>query len=164
MGSGAARVAAIVRIGTGILFLAEGYGKLTGRFVRGGFEEQAKEIAAKAWPFWSRFLHGVVLPHAAAVAWLVALGELAVGIGLLLGLWTRIAAFGGVLLVFSFLLGQSYVPGTSWDGWVTAGLTSKFAVLLLALIGAADTGRVWGMDGRARRGKKWRGAKADAVR
>lgn len=144
------RLAALIRMAAGVIFVAEGYSKATGDFVRGGFAAQAREIAAKAWPFWGRFLHGVVLPSAAAVAWLVALGELAVGLGLLVGLWTRVASCGGALLVLSFLLGQSYVPGGSWDRWVTAGLSSKFAILLLLLIGVADAGKVWGVDGRAR--------------
>jgi uncharacterized membrane protein YphA (DoxX/SURF4 family) len=154
MSLASARIAALVRMLTGVLFIAEGYGKVSGRFVHGGFAEQAREIATKAWPFWGRFLHDAVLPNAAAVAWVVALGELAVGIGLFLGLWTRVAALGGALLVLSFLLGQSYVPGGPWDGWVTAGLTSKFAVLLLVLIGMSDAGKVWGMDGRVRKGKR----------
>lgn len=153
----AGRVAALVRIATGALFVAEGYSKIAGDFVRGDFAGQAREIAAKGWPFWSRFLQGAVIPNASAVAWLVAAGELAVGIGLLLGLWTRAASAGGVLLVLSFLLGQSYAPGGSWDRWVTAGLVSKFAVLLLLLIAAADAGKEWGLDGRARSRKRIRG-------
>ena len=151
-----ARLAAAVRIATGVIFVAEGFSKITGKFVRGGFAEQARDIAAKAWPFWNRFLHGVVIPNASVVAWLIAAGELAAGLGLLLGFWTRVASFGGALLVVSFALGQTYVPGESWDRWVTAGLTSKFAVLLLLLLAAADAGRVFGIDGRARSGRRAR--------
>jgi thiosulfate dehydrogenase [quinone] large subunit len=157
MSAGPARAAAVVRIATGAIFVAEGYSKVAGPFVRGGFQSQAREIATKAWPLWSRFLHAVVIPNAPAIAWLVALAELAAGLGLVLGFWTRAAAFGGALLVLSFALGQSYVPGASWDGWVTAGLASKFALLLLTLIGLVDAGRVWGMDGRAKRPKGIRG-------
>ena len=152
-----ARAAAIVRILTGVIFAAEGYSKLVGPFVRGEFAAQAAEMAAKAWPFWSRFLHAVVLPGAPAFGWLVAIGEICVGLGLVAGLWTRVAAFGGAFLVLSFLLGQSYARGASWSGWVTAGLTSKFAILLLLLLGALDAGRVWGWDGRMRR----RGVRAE---
>jgi len=153
MGRAAERVAALVRIATGSLFLAGAYSKITGEFVRGGFASQATKIAAKSWPVWSRFLHSIVIPGAPAVAWLVAAGELAVGVGLLFGLWARAAALGGVLLVLTFLLGQSYVPGGSWADWVTAGLTSKFAILLLLLLATVDAGRVWGLDGRSRRRK-----------
>lgn len=143
-------MAAIVRILTGVIFVAEGYGKLTGAFVRGGFASQAGEIAQKAWPVWSGFLKTVVLPGAPAFGWLVAIGELAVGLGLVAGLWSRAASFGGALLVLSFLLGQSYVPGAAWEDWVTAGLSSKLAILLLVLLGVLDAGRVWGWDGRMR--------------
>ncbi len=145
---------AIVRVLTGVIFVAEGFSKLAGPFVHGGFASQATEMAGKAWPFWSRFLHAVVLPGALAFGWLVAIGELAVGLGLVAGLWTRAASFGGALLVLSFLLSQSYAPGAAWDGWIKAGLTSKFAILLLVLLGILDAGRVWGWDGwaRSRRG------------
>jgi thiosulfate dehydrogenase [quinone] large subunit len=48
-----------------------------------------------------------------AHAWLltglaIAFGELAVGMGVLLGLWTRVAALGGLLLSFSFFLTVSF--------------------------------------------------------
>jgi uncharacterized membrane protein YphA (DoxX/SURF4 family) len=157
MNLGPARGAALIRIATGAIFVAEGYSKITGPFVRGGFGKNAQEIAAKAWPVWGRFLHAVVIPNAAAVAWLVAAGELAVGLGLLAGVWTRWASAGGALLVLSFLLGQFYVPGGSWSDWVTAGLPSKFAILLLCLIGLVDAGRVWGLDGRRKGRKGFRG-------
>src|SRR5512132_1335599 len=106
--SGGARLAALVRIATGLIFIAEGVGKILGEFVRGGFARQAKEMLSQAWPFWAGFLRSVVLPHAAVFAWVIAIGELALGIGLLVGLWTRAAAAGGVLLMLSILLSQSY--------------------------------------------------------
>jgi thiosulfate dehydrogenase [quinone] large subunit len=149
-----ARGAAVVRILTGVLFVAEGYSKITGAFVRGTFVKRAGEMAGEAWPFWAAFLNRVVIPNATAMAWVVAVGELAVGVGLVLGLLTRIAAVGGALLVFSFLLGQSYVPGSDWSRWVTAGLSSKLAVLLLLLLGIVDAGRVWGLDSRIGRRKR----------
>jgi uncharacterized membrane protein YphA (DoxX/SURF4 family) len=46
-------------------------------------------------------VHGLLsllLPVASAVGLVIALGEVAVGVGALLGLFTRIAALGGVLL------------------------------------------------------------------
>lgn len=39
---------------------------------------------------------------------LIAFGELAVGVGTLLGLWSRLAAFGGLLLSLGFLLAVSW--------------------------------------------------------
>ena len=46
--------------------------------------------------------------HAALFGLTIAFGELAVGIGVLLGLWTRLAALGGFLLSLSFLLTVSW--------------------------------------------------------
>jgi uncharacterized membrane protein YphA (DoxX/SURF4 family) len=147
---GAARLAALVRIAAGVLFVAEGFGKAAGKFVHGGFAKSASGMTAESWPFWKSFLNSVVVPHAPLFAWVIALGELAVGIGLLLGLLTRFAAAGGVLLLLTILLGQTYVPGSSWEGWVTAGLTTKFAILLLLLIAAVGYG-AWGVDGRRKK-------------
>ena len=65
---------------------------------------------------------------------LIPLGELAVGLGLLLGLFTGIAAFGGALLNYSFLL---------------AGTISSNPVLFLLelfIIGGWKVAGWWGLD------------------
>jgi len=147
---------AIARILTGIIFVAEGWGKIAGEFVRGGFAESVRETAAEAWPFWESFLRSVVLPNAGAFGWFFAIAELALGIALVLGLLTRVAAVGGMLLMVILLLGQTYVERGGWEKWVTAGLTSKFALLLLGLLFLADAGRAWGLDARLRRGPRQR--------
>jgi thiosulfate dehydrogenase [quinone] large subunit len=54
--------------------------------------------------WYARFLQGIVLPHAAAWSWVITLGELAVGIALILGLFTGIAAFFGGLMNANYLL------------------------------------------------------------
>lgn len=157
MALGQGKGAALVRIAAGLIFVAEGWGKVSGRFVRGGFAEQARDIARGAWPVWRSFLRSAVVPNAGAVAWLVALGELAVGVALILGFLTRWACSGGALLLVSFLLGQFWTPGRPWDQWVTAGVTTKFALLLMILLAVADTGRVWGLDGRVGKRRRRRG-------
>ena len=140
---------------TGLLFIAAGYGKVTGQFVQGQFAKSAEQMAHEGWPFWRSFLESIVLPHAQAFSWVVALGELTVGIGLLLGFLTRVAAAGGVALMLAILLGQFYAgAGAAWDKWVTAGLSTKFALLLFLLLLAADAGSTWGLDGRLRKGKR----------
>lgn len=146
------RLAAIVRILTGILFVAEGLSKVTGDFVTGGFARELPQIAARSFPFWRHFLEPVVVPHAAVFAWVIALGELAVGLGLIVGLLTRVAAAGGALLMLSIVLGAAKPgAGASWDDWITAGLTPKLACLLLLMLFAADAGKVWGLDGSRRK-------------
>jgi thiosulfate dehydrogenase [quinone] large subunit len=151
------RAIAIARILTGVLFVAEGASKIAGDFVRGGFAESVRETAAgRAWPFWASFLEAVVQPNASAFGWFFALAELALGVGLVLGLLTRVAAVCGMVLMLIILLGATYVPGRSWDEWVTSGLNAKFAFLLLWLLFLTDAGRVWGIDGRLRKGSRFR--------
>ena len=146
MTSAELRVAAFVRILTGVLFTAMGAWKIVGPF-RSGFGKGVEGMIRDSWPFWTEFLRSTVIPHSDLFAWVVAAGELTVGIGLLLGLLTRWAAVGGVLLMISILLGQSYAgPDAGWQTWVSAGLTTKFALLLLLMIAAVDPGRVWGLD------------------
>lgn len=54
--------------------------------------------------WYASFLRSAVLPHAAVWSWLVTLGEIAVGLGLILGLLTGIAAFFGGLMNANYLL------------------------------------------------------------
>ncbi len=97
-------------------------------------------------------IHGVVTfasHHAFVVGLLIALGELAVGIGTLLGLWTRIAAVGGMLLSLSFLLTASW---HSHPYYLGPDIVFLFAWTPLVVAGAGD---VLALDGvlaaRARR-------------
>jgi thiosulfate dehydrogenase [quinone] large subunit len=151
-----ARGVAIARILTGVIFVAEGVSKIRGEFVRGGFAESVRETAGHAWPFWASFLRSTVLPNAGEFGWFFAVSELALGIALVLGLLTRVAAAGGMLLMVILLLGQTRVAEGGWEAWVTAGLVSKFALLLLWLLFLADAGRTWGLDARLRRGPRRR--------
>jgi uncharacterized membrane protein YphA (DoxX/SURF4 family) len=50
----------------------------------------------------------VAAAHATLFGLLIAFGELAVGLGALLGLWTRLAAAGGMALALSFFLTASW--------------------------------------------------------
>jgi thiosulfate dehydrogenase (quinone) large subunit len=59
-------------------------------------------VGAPGW--YASFLQSVVLPNAAVFAYVVAFGEILIGLGLLLGCLTGIAAFFGLLLSANFLL------------------------------------------------------------
>jgi len=149
------RAAAIVRILTGVLFVAEGLSKITGGFVKGEFAEPARRMAAATFPFWKSFLETVVLPHAALFAWLVALGELTVGIALVAGFMTRTAATAGAVLMLSIVLGAARPEaGATWDDWITSGLTPKLALLLFVLLACTNSAAVWSVDARRPRRTK----------
>src|SRR5271155_4591194 len=88
-----------LRIAVGCLFLIFGQYKVFGiQFtLHGGFETWINRFLqnGEAYPFMVPVLQGFVLPHATAIAFLVAYGELAIGLALILGTLVRTArAFG----------------------------------------------------------------------
>lgn len=86
-------------------------------------------------------LLGHLLRFAVPIGILIALGELAVGIGILLGLWTRVAAAGGVLLSLTLFLTVSFHASPYYTG---ADIVFVFAWLPLLVAGS---GGVLSLDG-----------------
>jgi len=87
-----------------------------------------------------RFLLGPVADHTFAFGLAIAFAEIAVGIGIALGLLTRIAAVGGMVLALSLWLTVSWGA----EPWYTsADLVYLFAFTPLLLAGA---GGVWSVD------------------
>ena len=68
----------------------------------GGFVSQAP-------PFFQGFMRGTVVPNAELFAQLMRAGELALGIALILGLFTNLAALGSVGLSLVIMLSQGGV-------------------------------------------------------
>jgi thiosulfate dehydrogenase (quinone) large subunit len=77
-------------------------------------------------------LLGPVIDHSFAFGLLMACAELAVGIGIALGLFTRVAAVGGVLLTFSLFLTVSWQSNPWYTG---ADIVYVFALTPLILAG-----------------------------
>jgi thiosulfate dehydrogenase [quinone] large subunit len=86
-------------------------------------------------------LLGHLLRFAVPIGVLIALGELAVGLGVLLGLWTRLAAAGGLVLSLTLFLTVSFHASPYFTG---ADIVFVFAWIPLLLAGA---GGVWSVDG-----------------
>jgi len=83
---------AFLRVSVGILVLIFGQYKVFGTqfTLHGGFQFWInKFLEDGAYPFMIPVLRGFVLPHATAIAFLVAYGELAIGLALVLGLLVR---------------------------------------------------------------------------
>jgi thiosulfate dehydrogenase [quinone] large subunit len=108
-----------IRIFLGFEWIVSGWGKLSGTgWLDGGsallgFWTKSVAVPAQGKPpitfEWYRgFLQLLIDNHAQGwFAWLITFGELAVGVGLLLGALTGIAAFFGSMLNMSFLLAGS---------------------------------------------------------
>jgi thiosulfate dehydrogenase (quinone) large subunit len=108
-----------IRLFLGFTWIEAGWHKLTGGgWIDGGsalagFWKNAVNVPEQGRPpityEWYRDFINVLLQghHETWFAWLITFGELAVGIGLLLGALTGIAAFFGALMNMSFLLAGS---------------------------------------------------------
>lgn len=104
----------ILRIYLGYSWLVAGWGKVTSDAWTGenagvavkGFIEGALALVEEGhvptWYAW--FLESVVIPGAVPFSYMVAWGEVLVGLGLIVGLLTGIAAFFGAVMNMSFLL------------------------------------------------------------
>ena len=86
----------------------------------------------QGWYAW--FLQNLVLPNAAFWSYLVAWGEVLVGIALILGIFTGIAAFFGSFMNINYLLAG------------TVSTNPILFVIALFLILAWKTAGWWGLD------------------
>jgi thiosulfate dehydrogenase (quinone) large subunit len=153
------RTIAGVRMAASIFFLLFGEYKVAGQgFVHGGFQTYLQDyISNSAVSFYRPVLAGVILPHAVFFGYLVGVGELLIGIALLVGLWVRPACVLGILFLINMVLATWWEPGHGVPVWRYFGneLDHLPLLLLLIIFFAADAGRFWGLDGQpgqARRG------------
>jgi thiosulfate dehydrogenase (quinone) large subunit len=106
----------IIRVYAGYQWLVAGYDKVISPAWTGdqagtsivGFAQGALKLTTGAHPsvpvWYAWFLSTMVLPYSVTWSWLITLGEIAVGIGLILGLFTGVAAFFGGLMNANYLL------------------------------------------------------------
>jgi thiosulfate dehydrogenase [quinone] large subunit len=105
----------LLRLYVGYEWITAGWGKVTSTawvgpqagsavqgFLKGALAQTGgSHPAVSSW--YAYFINNVALIHPTFFSYLVAYGELAVGLGLILGAFTGIAAFFGVLMNFSYL-------------------------------------------------------------
>lgn len=153
----------ILRVYVGWQWLSSGLGKTFGSgsavwvgpkagtaitgFLKGALAKTTGAHPDVQW-WYGGFISDIALPNATLFSYIVAWGEVLVGVGLILGFLTTIALFAGILMNFNYLF---------------AGTVSINAFLLLLealLIWAGAAAYYWGID-RAflPRWKKWRLAK-----
>ncbi|BBL79828.1 hypothetical protein RxyAA322_16820 [Rubrobacter xylanophilus] len=136
----------VVRVYLGALWLLAGWGKLfdpawvgseAGAAVR-GFAQGALQLTGGEHPqvtgWYAGFLENVVIPNATFFSYLVVFGEIAVGLGLILGVLTGIAAFFGAFMNASFLFAG------------TAGANPLMFILAVLIMMAWRVAGHWGVD------------------
>jgi thiosulfate dehydrogenase (quinone) large subunit len=138
---------ALLRIGVGTFFLIFGQYKVFGTAftLHGGFQFWInKFLEGGAYPFMAPILRGFVLPHATSIAFLVAYGELAIGLALVPGFLVRAASSCGLLFMVTLLFSSDY-PGAGAPLWEYFGASLSHSIFALCfaafLVGRADS--VW---------------------
>lgn len=138
----------VVRVYLGYLWLDAGWGKLTdssGVWVGSkagaavaGFAQGAMQQTTGEHPqvtgWYAAFLKNVVVPNAAAFSYLVTFGEILVGVALILGLFTGIAAFFGGFMNASYIFAG------------VAGANPLMFILATWLVLAWRVAGHWGLD------------------
>ncbi|UHA75228.1 DoxX family protein [Paenibacillus sp. 481] len=107
------------------------------QYISGAIEKsQGAKPSIPDW--WGQFLESVVMPNIQIFNFIVPVGELLVGIGLIVGLFTKTAAFFGFMMNYAFFL----------SGSVSLNPTMIIASLLI-LISLHQAGSI-GLDGLIR--------------
>ncbi|MFO1444789.1 DoxX family membrane protein [Bacillus sp. Bva_UNVM-123] len=134
----AAGLLTIIRLYLGYSWLTAGYKKVFGEFDAAGFLQGAvakasgDHPAVQAW--WASFLDSVAVPNAGLFTFLVAWGELLVGLGLILGCLTTAAAFFGIVMNFAFLFSG------------TVSTNAQMVVLTIFILVAGYNAGKFGLD------------------
>jgi thiosulfate dehydrogenase [quinone] large subunit len=95
----------------------------------GGFQSWINRFLEQgAYPFMVGVLRNFVLPHATSVAFIVAYGELAIGLGLVAGVLLRVASVFGMIYMLLLLFSSKY-PGAHAPLWQYFGASLDHLVL-----------------------------------
>ena len=136
---------ALCRIAIGILWLTALIWKLPPNFIppeglRSLKDWMELEVQYPVVPIYGQFVQSIVLPNFTLFAWATFIVELSIGLGLLLGFFTRAAAVLGLLMSLNLTIGLLNVP----NEWPWSYIMLVMFQILFVL---TDPGRVWGLDG-----------------
>jgi thiosulfate dehydrogenase [quinone] large subunit len=144
---------AALRIAVGVFFLIFGQYKVFGTqfTLHGGFQFWINKFLTEggAYPFMAPVLRNFVLPHATPIAFVVAYGEFAIGLALILGVFVRPASACALIFMVTLLFSSDY-PGSSAPPWQYFGASLSHSVFALCfasfLLGDAET--IWSLHRR----------------
>jgi thiosulfate dehydrogenase (quinone) large subunit len=130
-----------MRIWLGVMWIQAGVAKLWGAENPGFMHHSGAAVAGfashgtPAYTWWGSFLNSFVVPNASWIAVLVAVSELAIGIALCLGMFTRIAALGSLALLFTYVMSG------------TASVCAFYALFAIVILTFWRTSSWIGVDG-----------------
>ncbi|MFC7368666.1 DoxX family protein [Vreelandella zhaodongensis] len=128
----------LLRLYLGFTWLTLGIGKMAGGFSAEGFLSNAvanpvMREGSMVYPNYVAFLENFALPYAEFINFIIPLGEVLVGLGLIVGVLTSFAAFFAIVMNMSFLMAGT----VSTNPWMI-GLT------FFLLVAGANAGRFGG--------------------
>ena len=130
-----------MRIWLGVMWIQAGVAKLWGAENPGFLHHNGAAVAGfashgtPAHTWWGSFLTSFVVPNASWIAVLVAVAELAIGIALCLGMFTRFAALGSLALLFTYVMSG------------TASVCAFYALFAIVILTMWRTSGWIGVDG-----------------
>ena len=126
------------RLYLGLEWLKSGWEKIHSQFESTGFLAEAIKSAGGDHPavqdWWATFLKSFALPHADLFNFIIPWGEFFVGLGLIFGGLTAVAALMGIIMNFAYLL-----SGT------TSTNPQMILITIFILVAGANAGRI-GID------------------
>ena len=137
----AAPVWTAMRVWLGVMWIQAGTAKLWGAEAAGFIHHNGAGVAGfaahgtPAYSWWGSFLHSFVVPNAGAIGVLVAVGEFAIGVALVAGLFTRFAALGSLALLFTYVMSG------------TASVCAFYAAIAIVILVMWRTSSWIGADG-----------------
>jgi thiosulfate dehydrogenase [quinone] large subunit len=129
------------RVWLGVMWLQAGMSKLWGSESSGFMGHNGAGVAGfaahgiPAYTWWGTFLHHFVVPNAGWIGPLVAIAEFAIGLGLITGTLTRIAALGSLALLFTYVMSG------------TASVSALYALFAVGILTTWRTAGWIGVDG-----------------
>jgi len=131
----------LLRVYTGIFFAYYGFGKIVSGSFTDGMSGFLSSRASDTVGWYRVIVEAVIVPMQGLFAFLVAYGELALGMALIIGLATRYAAFAGAFMVLNFWLvkGQGVLDSQNHD---------VIWFVILIVLGGLHAGRVMSVDQR----------------
>jgi thiosulfate dehydrogenase (quinone) large subunit len=130
-----------LRCWLGVMWIEAGAAKLWGAENPGFLHNSGAAVAGfaahgvPAYSWWGSFLHSFVVPNASWVAILVAVAEYAIGLALISGLFTRVAAVGSLALLFTYIMSG------------TASVCAFYALCAIVILVFWRTSSWLGIDG-----------------
>ena len=130
-----------MRVWLGVMWIQAGSAKLWGAEAAGFLHNNGAGVAGfaahgtPAYSWWGSFLHGFVVPNAGALGVLIAVAEFAIGVALVAGLFTRLAALGSLALLFTYVMSG------------TASVCAFYALFAIVILVMWRTSSWIGIDG-----------------